>query len=124
MTFSWVLKTSKILFKGYTVTYLHDEWHNSFIEKRNAVNRKNYRFNFTISEEDLADASDAEPAVKAPKKGPAKEDADLAKKGAKGAGKVKKAEPVGKDAPPAAPSAKVELDDSEPDSPNDAEGDL
>lgn len=65
----------KDTFKGYTVTYLHDEWHNSFIEKRNAVNRKNYRFNFTISDEDLADVSDAEPA--APKKAPAKEGVDL-----------------------------------------------
>ena len=46
-------------FKHYTVAYVHDEWHNSFIEKRNAVNRKNYRFNFTITEDDLADALEA-----------------------------------------------------------------
>ena len=46
----------KDTFKGYTVTYLREEWHNSFIEKRNAVNRKNYRFNFTISAEDLLDS--------------------------------------------------------------------
>ena len=46
-------------FKHYTVAYVHDEWHNSFIEKRNAVNRKNYRFNFTITDDDLADALEA-----------------------------------------------------------------
>lgn len=46
-------------FKHYTVAYVHDDWHNSFIEKRNAVNRKNYRFNFTITDEDLADALEA-----------------------------------------------------------------
>jgi len=110
----------KDAFKVYTVTYLHDEWHNSFIEKRNAVNRKNYRFNFTISEDDLADAADAEPAP--PKKAAAeKEKADGAKKGDKAA--EKKAAPAEKEAAPAAPSAKVELDDSEPDSPNDAEAD-
>ena len=40
-------------FKHYTVTYLHDDWNNSFIEKRQALNRKNYRFNFTISDEDV-----------------------------------------------------------------------
>lgn len=114
----------KDTFKGYTVTYLREEWHNSFIEKRNAVNRKNYRFNFTISAEDLLDSEDAEPAVPAAKKTPAKEGADLAKKGGKKADKVKKSAGTDKDAPPAAPSAKIELDDSEPDSPNDAEGDL
>ena len=46
-------------FKHYTVAYIHDDWHNSFIEKRNAVNRKNYRFNFTITDDDLADALEA-----------------------------------------------------------------
>ena len=45
----------KDAFKHYTIVYLHDKWHNSFIEKRNAVNKKNYRFNFTIGDEDLAD---------------------------------------------------------------------
>jgi hypothetical protein len=108
----------KEAFPVYTVTYLHDEWHNSFIEKRNAVNRKNYRFNFTISEDDLADAADAEPV--SPKKAAEKEGAAPAKKGAKAA--EKKAAPAEKEAAPA-PSAKVELDDSEPDSPNDAEAD-
>lgn len=36
--------------KYYTVSYLKTIWKNSFIEKRNAVNKKSYRFNFTISE--------------------------------------------------------------------------
>jgi len=43
----------KEAFKYYTVTYIHDDWNNSFIEKRSAVNRKNYRFNFTITAEDV-----------------------------------------------------------------------
>lgn len=52
----------KEAFKHYTVTYIHDDWNNSFIEKRQAVNRKNYRFNFTISAEDAGSFS-AEPAT-------------------------------------------------------------
>lgn len=43
----------KDAFKHYTVTYLHEDWSNSFIEKRQAVNKKNYRFNFTITDEDI-----------------------------------------------------------------------
>lgn len=39
-------------FKYYTVTYMHDGWNNSFIEKRSSVNKRLYKFNFTISEGD------------------------------------------------------------------------
>lgn len=39
-------------FKYYTITYMHDTWKNSFIEKRSSVNKRLYKFNFTISEED------------------------------------------------------------------------
>lgn len=39
-------------FKYYTITYLHVGWKTSFIEKRSSVNRRLYKFNFTISEED------------------------------------------------------------------------
>jgi hypothetical protein len=38
-------------FKSFTITYLHDDWKNSFIEKRNAVNKKIYKFNFSINDE-------------------------------------------------------------------------
>jgi hypothetical protein len=40
-------------FKYYTITYLHDGWKNSFIEKRSVVNRRLYKFNFTITEDDF-----------------------------------------------------------------------
>ena len=43
----------KDVFKLYTVIYLDKAHKNSFVEKRNAVNKKTYRFNFTINEEDL-----------------------------------------------------------------------
>jgi len=33
-------------FKYYTVTYLHKGWKNSFVEKRQAINKKSYKFNF------------------------------------------------------------------------------
>jgi hypothetical protein len=49
----------KDAFKHYTVTYLHDDWNNSFIEKRQAINRKNYRFNFTITDEDVGNTAAA-----------------------------------------------------------------
>lgn len=42
-------------FKYYTITYMHDSWKNSFIEKRSSVNKRLYKFNFTISEGDYAD---------------------------------------------------------------------
>jgi hypothetical protein len=40
-------------FKYYTITYLKDQWKTSFIEKRSSVNRRLYKFNFTITDEDL-----------------------------------------------------------------------
>lgn len=39
-------------FKYYTIAYLHVGYKNSFIEKRQAVNQRVYKFNFTINEED------------------------------------------------------------------------
>lgn len=39
-------------FKYYTITYMHDQWNNSFIEKRSSVNKRLYKFNFTISEDE------------------------------------------------------------------------
>jgi hypothetical protein len=39
-------------FKYYTIAYLHVGYKNSFIEKRQAVNQRVYKFNFTISDED------------------------------------------------------------------------
>lgn len=50
-------------FKHYTTTYIHDDWNNSFIEKRQAVNRKNYRFNFTISAEAVGLATEPPSAL-------------------------------------------------------------
>lgn len=38
-------------FKYYTITYMHKDWHSSFIEKRDSVNRRLYKFNFTIGED-------------------------------------------------------------------------
>lgn len=43
----------KDVFKLYTVIYLDKAHKNSFVEKRNAVNKKTYRFNFTITDDDL-----------------------------------------------------------------------
>lgn len=44
-------------FKFYTVANVHNDWQVSFIEKQAAVNKKNYRFNFTITEEMLGKPS-------------------------------------------------------------------
>jgi len=38
-------------FKYYTITYLHEDWKNSFIEKRSSVGGRLYKFNFTIGDE-------------------------------------------------------------------------
>jgi hypothetical protein len=38
-------------FKFYTIVNVHNDWQVSFIEKQAAVNKKNYRFNFTITDE-------------------------------------------------------------------------
>jgi hypothetical protein len=43
------LEDFKAAFRYYTVVYLKN-YQNSFIEKKNAVNKKNYRFNFTITD--------------------------------------------------------------------------
>lgn len=40
-------------FKYYTITYLKDQWKTSFVEKRSSVNRRLYKFNFTITEDDF-----------------------------------------------------------------------
>lgn len=40
-------------FKYYTIAYLKVGYKNSFIEKRQAVNQRVYKFNFTINEEDF-----------------------------------------------------------------------
>ena len=40
----------KQAFKYYTVTYMHDNWQTSFLEKRSSVNRRLYKFNFTIGD--------------------------------------------------------------------------
>ena len=40
-------------FKYYTITYLKDQWKTSFLEKRSSVNRRLYKFNFTITEDDF-----------------------------------------------------------------------
>ena len=62
-------------FKSYTIAYLNEDWKNSFIEKRNAVNKKAYKFNFTISESHLSastedvevEAEEGEEVEEAPK---------------------------------------------------------
>jgi len=46
-------------FKYYTITYMHDTWKNSFIEKRSSVNKRLYKFNFTISEDDYIEDGSA-----------------------------------------------------------------
>jgi hypothetical protein len=46
--FYMTVEDFKDAFKSYTITYLKDGWENSFVEKRNAVNKKLYRFNFSI----------------------------------------------------------------------------
>jgi hypothetical protein len=34
------------------------EWKNSFVEKRNALNKKTYRFNFTVTDEDVSEQAE------------------------------------------------------------------
>jgi hypothetical protein len=53
-------------FKYYTITYLHDGWKNSFIEKRSVVNRRLYKFNFTITDDDFNNG-DSKPSTVAKK---------------------------------------------------------
>jgi len=45
----------KQAFKMYSIVHYKREWKNSFVEKRNALNKKTYRFNFTITDEDLSE---------------------------------------------------------------------
>lgn len=45
----------RVGFKYYTITYMHDTWKNSFIEKRSSVGKRLYKFNFTISEDDYVE---------------------------------------------------------------------
>ena len=45
----------KQAFKRYTITRLKRDWKNSFVEKRNALNKKTYRFNFTIADDDVGE---------------------------------------------------------------------
>ena len=40
----------KDAFRYYTITYLRNRWHSSFLEKRASVNQRLYKFNFTIEE--------------------------------------------------------------------------
>lgn len=42
-------------FKYYTITYMHDGWKNSFIEKRSSASKRLYKFNFTLSDEDFGE---------------------------------------------------------------------
>jgi len=90
--------------KYYTVSYLKTEWKNSFIEKRNAVNKKSYRFNFTITEEHVAPSKSAavttglKKAAKPVEKAPAAPAADAKVEEKKAAAPAKPAAP----APPAA----------------------
>jgi len=50
--FFMTVEDFKDSFKYYTITYLHVGYKNSFIEKRQAVNQRVYKFNFTISDDD------------------------------------------------------------------------
>lgn len=38
-------------FKYFTITYMHRDYQSSFLEKRDAVSRRLYKFNFTIYDE-------------------------------------------------------------------------
>lgn len=51
--FFMLVEDFKQAFKRYTITQLKRDWKNSFVEKRNALNKKTYRFNFTIADEDV-----------------------------------------------------------------------
>jgi hypothetical protein len=51
--FFMLVEDFKQAFKRYTITRLKRDWKNSFVEKRNALNKKTYRFNFTIADDDV-----------------------------------------------------------------------
>lgn len=48
----------KFAFNSFTVGYYNKEWKNSFVEKRNAINKHVYRFNFTITDHSHAASAD------------------------------------------------------------------
>ena len=52
--FFMTVEAFKYACKSYMVGYLKNDWKNSFVEKRNAVNKRVYRFNFTITDADTA----------------------------------------------------------------------
>jgi hypothetical protein len=56
--FFMLVEDFKQAFKRYTITRLRRDWKNSFVEKRNALNKKTYRFNFTITDEDMGESAD------------------------------------------------------------------
>lgn len=51
------VESFKYAFKSYTICYLKRSWRNTFVEKRNAVNKRVYRFNFTITEDHVVKAA-------------------------------------------------------------------
>lgn len=53
--FYMLIEDFKQAFKTYTTVHFKRNWMNSFVEKRNALNKKTYRFNFTITNDDLRD---------------------------------------------------------------------
>lgn len=56
----------KDTFKYFTVVYYETGMHNSFVEKRNAVNKKVYKFNFQITDEELETGDEAKKENKPP----------------------------------------------------------
>lgn len=40
-------------FKYYTITYMHQGYKHSFLEKRQAISQRVYKFNFTIIDDDF-----------------------------------------------------------------------
>ena len=51
--FFMTVEAFKYAFKNFMVGYHYPEWRPTFVEKRNAVAKKVYRFNFTITDEDF-----------------------------------------------------------------------
>ena len=51
--FFMLVEDFKQAFKTYSIVHFKHEWKNSFVEKKNALNKKTYRFNFTITDDDL-----------------------------------------------------------------------
>lgn len=52
----------RVAFKYYTITYMHKNYKQSYIEKRDSVNRRLYKFNFTIGGGDNTPSSPAKEA--------------------------------------------------------------